>query len=248
MAITTGFTRRKFIKQGSVILAAPAILRATTVGAQGAPFKIGIVSPQTGPLSGFGEAEDFVLNGLADTIAGITNNGAPVAIANSFDAQYGRTSGGIVNVQIKSGTNTYHGSLYEFYRRNWLDANSVLANTAGRPKGKTLDPNTGKFVAAEHFLDQYGGVLDGPVRLPKSIFRKLGYDGRDKTFFLFNYEGYREGTPNPAVRTVPTEAFLKGDFSNYKTAAGALITVYDPATGRNDANGQKSRRSMQRSN
>lgn len=80
MAITTGFTRRKFIKQGSVILAAPAILRATTVGAQGAPFKIGIVSPQTGPLSGFGEAEDFVLNGLADTIAGITNNGAPVAI------------------------------------------------------------------------------------------------------------------------------------------------------------------------
>ena len=158
-------------------------------------------------------------------------------ITNSFDAQYGRTSGGIVNVQIKSGTNTYHGSLYEFYRRNWLDANSVLANTAGRPKGKTLDPNTGKFVAAEHFLDQYGGVLDGPVRLPKSIFRKLGYDGRDKTFFLFNYEGYREGTPNPAVRTVPTEAFLKGDFSNYKTAAGALITVYDPATGRNDANG-----------
>lgn len=74
------FTRRTFMKSGSVILAAPAILRATTVGAQGAPFKIGIVSPQTGPLSGFGEAEDFVLDGLADTIAGITNNGAPVAI------------------------------------------------------------------------------------------------------------------------------------------------------------------------
>lgn len=50
------------------------------MGAQGVPFKIGIVSPQTGPLSGFGEAEDFILNGLAETIAGITNNGAPVAI------------------------------------------------------------------------------------------------------------------------------------------------------------------------
>lgn len=80
MTLKTQFTRRKFIKHGIVILAAPAILRATTVGAQGAPFKIGIVSPKTGPLSGFGEAEDFILNGLAETIAGITNNGAPVAI------------------------------------------------------------------------------------------------------------------------------------------------------------------------
>ena len=80
MIIKTNHTRRKFIKSGSVILAAPAILRATTVGAQGAPFKIGIVSPQTGPLAGFGEAEDYILNGLTDTIAGITNNGAPVAI------------------------------------------------------------------------------------------------------------------------------------------------------------------------
>lgn len=155
-------------------------------------------------------------------------------ITNSFDAQYGRTSGGIVNVQIKSGGNDFHGSLYEFYRRNWLDANNMLANTKGIPKGKTLDPNTGKYVAAEHLLDQYGGVINGPVRLPKSIFRKLGYDGRDKTFFLFNYEGYREQTPNQAVRTVPPEAFLKGDFSNYKNANGQLITIYDPATGRQE--------------
>src|SRR5215468_1138449 len=159
-------------------------------------------------------------------------------ITNSFDAQYGRTSGGVVNVQIKSGGNQYHGSLYEFYRRNWLDANNVLANTKGIPKGKTLDPNTGKYVPAEHLLDQYGGQIDGPVRLPKKVFGKLGYDGRDRTFFLFNYEGYREQTPNQAVRSVPPEAFLRGDFSEYKTAPtasfpnGQLITIYDPDTGR----------------
>jgi len=153
-------------------------------------------------------------------------------ITNSFDAQYGRTSGGIVNVQIKSGGNQFHGSVYEFYRRNWLDANNVLANTKGIPKGKTLDPISGKFVAAEHLLDQYGGQIDGPVRLPKKLFGKLGYDGRDRTFFLFNYEGYREQTPNQAVRSVPPEAFLRGDFSEYKTAKGELITIYDPATGR----------------
>ena len=74
------YTRRRFIKTGSVILAAPAILRASRAGASGTPFKIGIVSPQTGPLAGFGEAEDFILDGLKDTIAGLANNGAPVAI------------------------------------------------------------------------------------------------------------------------------------------------------------------------
>jgi branched-chain amino acid transport system substrate-binding protein len=74
------YTRRRFIKTGSVILAAPAILRAGRAGAQGTPFKIGIVSPQTGPLAGFGEAEDFILEGLKETIAGLANNGAPVAI------------------------------------------------------------------------------------------------------------------------------------------------------------------------
>src|SRR5262249_43130188 len=91
---------------------------------------------------------------------------------------------------------------------------------------------------AEHFLDQYGGVIEGPVRLPKKLFGKLGYDGRDKTFFLFNYEGYREGTPNPQVITVPTEAFINGDFREYITAPNAanptgLIKIFDPATGRN---------------
>lgn len=55
---------------------------------------------------------------------------------------------------------------------------------------------------------------------------------RRKTFFLFNYEGYREGTPNPTVLTMPTEAFRNGDFREYKTASGQLIKIFDPATGR----------------
>ncbi len=154
-------------------------------------------------------------------------------MTNSYDAQYGRSGGGVMNVQIKSGGNAYHGSLYEFYRRNWLDSNYLFSNARGIPAGRFRN-SAGEFVKAEHFLDQYGGVISGPIRFPKKIFGPLGgYDGRDKTFFLFNYEGYREGTPNPQILTVPTADFIKGDFSQYKTAAGDLIKVYDPATGRN---------------
>ncbi len=138
-------------------------------------------------------------------------------MTNSYDAQYGRTSGGIVNVSLKSGTNSYHGTVYEFMRRKWLDANSLLLNARGAPK-------------SEHFLDQYGFQLDGPVQIPGL------YNGKNKTFFMVNYERYREGTPSPQFSTVPTEAMRRGDFSGLVDSTGRLITIYDPATGR-DVNG-----------
>ncbi len=191
---------------------------------------------------GLNRSNEFLLDGAPNNSIQGGNNIAYVPpvdavgefkiITNSYDAQYGRTAGGVVNVQIKSGGNQYHGSLYEFYRRNWLDSNYLFSNARGLPAGRFRKAD-GTLEKAEHFLDQYGGVIEGPVRLPKKLFGPLGYDGRDKTFFIFNYEGYREGTPNPQVITVPTEAFIRGDFREYKTASGQLITIYDPATGRN---------------
>jgi branched-chain amino acid transport system substrate-binding protein len=80
MTIHTTVTRRRFIKSGSVFLAAPAVLRATRASAQDAVFKIGLVSPLTGPLAGFGEAQDWIIAGLQDAINGLTNNGKPVKI------------------------------------------------------------------------------------------------------------------------------------------------------------------------
>jgi hypothetical protein len=132
---------------------------------------------------------------------------------NSYDAQYGRTAGGVVNVSLKSGTNTLHGVGYEFFRRKWLDSNSFLLNA--RSAAKT-----------DHYLDQYGFSVDGPVLIPGL------YNGKNKTFFLFAGERYREGTPAPLFGTVPTEAMRNGDFSNYRDAAGNLIKIYDPNTGR----------------
>src|SRR6266545_2361984 len=136
---------------------------------------------------------------------------------NSYDAQYGRTAGGVVNMSLKSGTNNLHGSAYEYYRRKWLDANSFLLNAQSKPK-------------TNHYLDQYGFSMDGPVVIPGL------YNGKSKTFFMFTGEKYREGTPAPQLSTVPTEAFRRGDFSGLVDAQGRQIIIYDPATGR-DVNG-----------
>lgn len=137
---------------------------------------------------------------------------------NSYDSQYGKTGGGVVNVTLKSGTNDLHGTVYEFMRRRWLDANSFQNNSKAVER-------------ANHFLDQYGFLLSGPVILPKI------WDGRNRTFFMVNYEGYREGTPNPINASVPQPEFLSGDFSKLRSPQGQLIQIFDPATGR-EVNGQ----------
>jgi hypothetical protein len=136
---------------------------------------------------------------------------------NSYDAQYGHTGGGIINVSLKSGTNSLHGSAYEFMRRQWLDANSFQNNAAGKPRD-------------EHYLDQYGLQVGGPVILPKL------YNGRNKSFFMVNYERYREGTPRPITVSVPATEFKDGDFSKLVDAQGRRITIFNPFTGR-DVNG-----------
>jgi hypothetical protein len=129
---------------------------------------------------------------------------------NSYDAQYGRTAGGVVNVSLKTGTNSFHGEVYDFMRRKALAANQFLLNSRNSPK-------------TEQYIDQYGFSVDGPI-------------WKNKTFFLFTGEKYREGTPAPLFGTVPTPAMKNGDFSGLVDAQGRLITIYDPATGR-DING-----------
>jgi hypothetical protein len=129
---------------------------------------------------------------------------------NSYDAQYGRTAGGVVNMSLKSGTNSFHGVGYDFMRRKGLAANSFLLNSRNSPK-------------TDQYIDQYGFSVDGPIF-------------KNKTFFLFTGEKYREGTPAPLNNTTPTPAMKNGDFSGLVDAQGRQIIIYDPATGR-DVNG-----------
>ncbi len=126
-----------------------------------------------------------------------------------FDAEYGRAIAQI-NVSTKSGTNRYHATLFEFIRNSALDAKNYF-DRADRP----IPPFK---------RNQYGLTVDGPVKLPR--FGEGGsslYDGRDRLFFLFNWEGLRERKALTGTPSLPLTAWRTGDFSG-----GA--TIYDPAT------------------
>jgi hypothetical protein len=135
-----------------------------------------------------------------------------------YDAQYGRTGGGVVNVVLKSGTNQFHGNFYEYYRDEKLNANTFDANRLGQSK-------------AGLYWNQPGLTVDGPVRIPGV------YNGTDKTFFMYNWEQIRSEVPFPQVYTVPSALERAGDFSQTRTADGRPVTIYDPLTTRLE-NGQ----------
>ena len=116
-------------------------------------------------------------------------------LTSTFSAQFGRTSGGIESFATKSGGNDYHGTAFDLFRNTALDANSWNDNFNGAPR------------AADHQND-FGGSLGGPVRIPRL------YDGRNKTFFFFSWEQYRNNPGTSSLDTLPTKNELQnGDFS-----------------------------------
>lgn len=132
-------------------------------------------------------------------------------ITRNASAEYGRTGGGVMNVISKSGTNEFHGTLFEFLRNKELNANGFFQNRAGAKK-------------APFIYNQYGATLGGPIQ-------------SNKTFFFFNWERVNQRGTGTTYRTVPTELQRQGDFSATRDAAGRLITIYDPSTTRvNPAN------------
>ena len=128
----------------------------------------------------------------------------------TFDAQQGYSAGATVNVALKSGTNDLHGSLYYFNRDRSRTANNFFSNRAGQDR-------------PERTYHRFGGVLGGPVYLPKV------YNGRDRTFFLFTYERLKDNVAEPQLFTVPTEKMRRGDFSDFLNLA-TPTKIFDPAT------------------
>lgn len=135
--------------------------------------------------------------------------------ANTFDAEMGRTGGGMFNTSLKSGSNTLHGSLLGLTRQTNWTANSWAYNrTPYVVNGVTVAPQTPRG-AAEWY--SYAGSLGGPVRIP------FLYNGKDRTFFWVTEEGYRQRSPLSSTGAhFPTALERTGDFS----LSG--VTLYDP--------------------
>jgi hypothetical protein len=121
---------------------------------------------------------------------------------NTYDAQFGRTGGGVIAVSIRSGTNTYRGTAYYNHRDASLNSNLYENTVRDIPKEDLFHYNP-------------GFTFGGPVWLPK-------YDGRDKTFFFYAFEGLKSGIPVSSGERAPTDLERAGDFSQ----SGAII--YDP--------------------
>ena len=134
---------------------------------------------------------------------------------NSLSAEYGRFGGGVINLVTKSGTNEWHGGLFEFQRDYILNANDFFANKAGQ----------GRPSSSER---QYGGTVGGPIDIPKV------YNGRNRSFFFFGFQGDNATTAASATDTVPTAAFRAGNFSGLGATIYDPLTVHlDPASGNN---------------
>ncbi len=113
---------------------------------------------------------------------------------STLPSEFGRTSGGVESFTTKSGTNSYHGSGFDILHNDKLNANSYFNNRVGAAKDR------------DHQND-FGGSLGGPVWVPKV------YNGRDRTFFFFSWEQYRNNTGSTSRTTLPTDAERQGDFS-----------------------------------
>ena len=125
---------------------------------------------------------------------------------SNYAAEYGQAGAGVFNYTMRSGTNQFHGSLYDYNSNEAFNAGQSYTHT--RPKLRRND---------------YGGTIGGPVWIPRV------YNGRDKTFFFFGYEAFREkNTLTTSFPTVPTDAYRKGDFSTALTGRVVSGTRTDP--------------------
>lgn len=162
-------------------------------------------------------------------------------VTNPYDSQYGRNRGGVIDLTLKSGTNKIHGDLYEYARRTWLDSNWWINDfiIATQKCGPTpSSPGCKPYVRPQHKLDQYGFELDGPVVLPRL------FNGRNKSFFLIQFENWDEISPGTNQTSVPDPNWANGDFSGL-TYNSNPVTIYNPYDTYTDAKGNVMRRPFQ---
>ncbi|HTM50812.1 MAG TPA: carboxypeptidase-like regulatory domain-containing protein, partial [Bryobacteraceae bacterium] len=155
----------------------------------------------------------FLVDGINDQVSITSNYAVPPIVddiqefkvdSHNDQVQFGGVTGGVVNVVTKSGTNAFHGTLWEYLRNSALDARNPFF-----PAVTALRQN------------QFGANVGGPVLLPR-------YNGRNRTFFFGSYEGFRQRTPSQTLGRIPTPGELQGNLSTLG------VPIYDPFTTRPD--------------
>ncbi len=203
----------------------PLMLAQLEIGVIYSPFNSSSTVLQT-----YDSSNNFSLAGTPTQSSEMLLNGAPNAtwdMRSAFtapkdavqevrvkvvdtDAGFGHTRGGTINQVLKTGTNGLHGSLYEYTQPSLLTANSFFNNRNGLGNPVT------------HF-NQYGVTAGGPIFIPKV------FNGKNKLFWFFAWEGDRNSTPNTNFISVPTDAEKQGDFSQILKTDGTQL--YDPYSG-----------------
>ena len=168
---------------------------------------------------------EFLLDGIPnERINDVSFSPSPDAVqemrvqTNAFDAEYGHSGSGFVNVATKSGTNSVHGSVYWYLRNSDLNANDFFNNRNGI--GQTQSKQ-----------NTYGMAVGGPVRLPRI------YNGKDRTFYFVDFEGTQIRSAGVALAQLPTLLEREGNFSQTTSVKGSPITIFDPTTTRQVGSG-----------
>jgi hypothetical protein len=147
-----------------------------------------------------------------------------VAVQTSnYAAEFGQAAGGYFNFTMKSGTNQYHGSAYDYYVNEFLNAGTPYTDAGSGPTGSPNHLN--QHVRNRQRRNDYGATIGGPIVIPKI------YDGHDKSFFFFNWEQFREtqGISN-GLTTVPTLDYRNGNFAAADPACTAITSACPAGT------------------
>lgn len=135
----------------------------------------------------------------------------------ALSAEYGQTAGGVVSFETKSGTNGLHGTAWFYHTEEAFNANDFFSNRTGTPKTESRRTQPGFF-------------LGGPIYIP------YVYNGKNRTFWSFDYDTERDRVGTVNLATVPTAQQRTGDFSQTFASNGQLIQIYNPFTTHFNAN------------
>ncbi len=144
--------------------------------------------------------------------------------ANTYDAQYGRTGGGVITMVTKGGGNDFHGTAFEYFQNDKLNANQSELNQP-QTKAGVLYP---KGFKPPNHINQFGAMASGPYYIPKLV------NTRNRAFWMLSWESLRQRNPDPTVVTFPIMEIRGGDFTQLFNAVGQQVLIYDPRSTRPD--------------